>query len=71
MLDTVVIPTTWYTVTKDKNDSIYVTESNFSELLKRIAIIAPGYYDVNSLATAIAAALTQGSIVISPIHLQL
>ncbi len=65
-LDTVMIPNSWYTVTKNVNDRIYVTESNFSNLVFRIATIAPGYYDVNSLAMAIAAALTKDSIVISP-----
>ena len=68
-LDTVLIPNSWYTVTKDVNDRIYVTEGNSSDLVQRIATIDPGDYDVNSLAAAIAAALTKDSRVISPIHL--
>ena len=65
VLDTVVIPTTRYTVTKDINDIIFARVENATEDVLRVATISPGYYDVNSLATAIAEALTRDSVVSS------
>ena len=70
VLDTVLIPNSWYTVAKDTNDRIYIREQTSGAGAFRIATLAPGYYDVNSLATEIARVLTQGSILASPIHLR-
>ena len=68
VLDSVLIPNSWYTVTKDKNDGIYIREDSAGVGSYRAAILGPGYYDVNSLATEIARALTQNSVLDSPIH---
>ena len=70
VLDTVCIPNSWYTVSKDRNDRIYIREDTSGVGTFRIAILAPGYYDVNSLATEIARALTQNSLLASPIHVR-
>ena len=67
VLDSVVIPNSWYTVTKGQNDGIYIKEDTAGVGAFRIAILGPGYYDVNSLATEIARALTQDSVMLSPI----
>ena len=68
VLDTVLIPVSWYVVEEGVNDRIYVTEQNFSGAGHRIATIPPGHYgDVYSLAPAIAEALNTGPrLVISP-----
>ena len=66
VLDSVLIPNSWYTVTKGKNDGIYIREDSDAVGTYRVAILGPGYYDVNSLATEIARALTQNSVVVSP-----
>ena len=66
VLDSVLIPNSWYTVTKDQNDGIYIREESAGFLATRIAVLGPGYYDVNSLATEIARALTQDSNVAAP-----
>ena len=68
VLDTVLIPNSWYTVSKGHNDRLYIREQTAGEGTYRIATLAPGYYDVNSLATEIARALTQNSVLDSPIH---
>ena len=66
VLDTISIPDSWYNVTKDKNDRIYVGKEDFSGgPARRIATIAPLYFDVNSLAPALAAALNTGRLAIS------
>ena len=68
VLDTVLIPVSWYVVEKDVNDRIYVTEQNFSGLGQRIATIPPGHYDdVYAMAPGIEEALNTGPrLVISP-----
>ena len=66
VLDSVVIPNSWYTVTKGQNDGIYIKEDTAGAGAFRIAVLGPGYYDVNSLATEIARALTQDSMMLSP-----
>ena len=68
VLDTVLIPVSWYVVEKDVNDRIYVTEQNFSGLGHRIATIPPGHYDdVYAMAPGIEEALNTGPrLVISP-----
>ena len=68
VLDSVLIPNSWHTVTKDRNDGIYIKEDTAGVGACRIAILGPGYYDVNSLATEIARALTQDSVMLSPIY---
>ena len=66
VLDTVLIPNSWYTVSKDRNDGIYIREEASGVGTYRIAILRPGYYEVNGLATEIARALTQDSVMASP-----
>ena len=70
VLDSVVIPNSWYTVTKGQNDDIYIKEETAGAGIYRIAVLRPGYYDVNSLATEIARALTLDSAVLSPIYVR-
>ena len=65
-LDCVLIPNSWYTVTKDSDDGIYIREESAGFGYFRVAILRPGYYDANSLATEIARALTQDSVMASP-----
>ena len=67
ILDTVIIPVSWYVVEENVNDRIYVTEQNFSGSGHRIATILPGHYDVDSMAAGIEGAMnTGGRMVISP-----
>ena len=68
VLNTVLIPVSWYVVEKDANGSIYVAEENFSGLGRRIATIPPGHYDdVYAMAAGIQEALNTGPrLVISP-----
>ena len=66
VLDSVLIPNSWYTITKNLNDGIYIREDSAGVGSYRAAILGPGYYDVNSLAIEIARALTQDSVVASP-----
>ena len=68
VLDSVVIPNSWYTGTKCQNDGIYIKEDTAGAGAFRIAILRPGYYDVNSLATEIARALTQDSFGAQPLY---
>ena len=42
VLDTVAIPNSFYTVTEDVDDRIYVQEWDFSQDIFRVAKIAPG-----------------------------
>ena len=42
VLDTVLIPVSWYVVEKDVNGRIYIIEQNFSGSGHRIAAIPPG-----------------------------
>ena len=54
VLDTVIIPVSWYVVEEDINDRIYVIEENFSGVGHRIATISPGHYgDVYVMAAGI------------------
>ena len=68
VLDTVLIPVSWYVVEEDANDRIYVTEQNFSGTGHRIATIPPGHYDdVYAMAAGIEEALNAGGrMVFSP-----
>ena len=68
-LDCVLIPVSWNTVTKDRDDGIYIREESTGVFTFRVATLRPGYYDVSSLATEIARALTQDSILTSPIYM--
>ena len=65
-LDCVLIPNSWYTVSKDRDDGIYIREESTGVGYFRVAILRPGYYDANSLATEIARALSQDSVMASP-----
>ena len=65
-LDCVLIPVSWNTITKDRDDGIYIREESAGVFTFRVATLRPGYYDVSSLATEIARALTQDSILASP-----
>ena len=71
VLDSVLIPNSWYTVTKNTNDRLYIREQTGGAGSYRISTLQPGYYDVNSLATEIARALTQNSVLDSPIHVHI
>ena len=68
VLDTVLIPVSWYVVEEGVNDRIYLIEINFSGQGNRIAIIPPGHYpDVYAMAVGIQEALNTGErAVISP-----
>ena len=68
ILDTVLIPVSWYVVEEGVNDRIYVIEINFSGQGNRIATIPPGHYaDVHAMAVGIQEALNTGErAVISP-----
>ena len=57
VLDTVLIPVSWYVVEEDVNDRIYVTEQNFSGTGHRIATILPGHYGVYAMAAGIQEAI--------------
>ena len=68
VLDTVLIPVSWYVVEEGVNDRIYLIEINFSWQGNRIAIIPPGQYpDVYAMAVGIQEALNTGErAVINP-----
>ena len=66
VLDTVCIPNSLYTVTKNKNVRIYICEEINGSADFRIATIEAGYYDVLAMATQIAATLTQNSTLVNP-----
>ena len=67
VLDTVLIPVSWYVVEEGVNDRIYVAEQNFSGTGQRIATIPPGHYDdVYSMAAAIEEALNAGGRMVIP-----
>ena len=68
VLDTVLIPVSWYVVEEGVNDRIYLIEINFSGQGNRIAVIPPGHYpDVYAMAVGIEEALNTGErAVISP-----
>ena len=70
VLDTVLIPVSWYVVEEGVNDRIYLIEINFSGQANRIAVIPPGHYtDVYAMAVGIQEALNTGErAVISPIY---
>ena len=57
ILDSVLLPNSWYTVEKERNDILFIraTLTNVEHYL--VAPVAQGYYDVDSFATAVAAAL--------------
>ena len=61
VLDSVLLPVSWYVVEKLKNDRIYLWEVNRGTATYRIATVQQGYYDADSLATAAADALNEGS----------
>ena len=65
VVDQVVIPNSFYTVEEGVSDAIYIFEANFSDSRWRRAKIAPGYYDVLSLAPAIKAAMDSGRLLFS------
>ena len=68
MLDTVLIPVSWYVVEEGDNDRVYVIEQKFSGTGHRIATIPPGHYDdMYTMAAGIEEALiASGRMVISP-----
>ena len=54
VLDTVLIPVSWYTVQKDYNDRIYIAEYHPASLESyRIVTIEQGYCDIKALAMAV------------------
>ena len=57
ILDCVLIPNSWYSVEKNKNDALFIREYRSTEIDYYVATVAQGYYDVDSFATAVAAAL--------------
>ena len=62
VLDTVLVPNSFYTVTQDVDDRLYVVESSFQQpLTYRVVVIAPGYYDVHSFGVAVETALNSDS----------
>ena len=61
-MDAVVIPNSIKTVIAGKNDLIYFREnSNLDQVWQRVARLNPGYYNIDTLATEIARAMTQVS----------
>ena len=58
-IDAVVIPNSIQTVIPGVNDLIYFREnSNLDQVYQKIARLNPGYYNIESLATEIARAMT-------------
>ena len=62
VLDCVLIPNSWYTVEKNKNDLLFIREYRNTEIDYHVATVAQGYYDVDSFAAAVAAALNAVSV---------
>ena len=61
-IDAVVIPNNIQTVIAGKNDIIYFREnSNLDLVQQKIARLNPGYYNIDTLATEIARAMTEVS----------
>ena len=61
-MDAVVIPNSIKTVIAGKNDLIYFREnSDTDQVSQNIARLNPGYYNIESLATEIARAMTEVS----------
>ena len=61
-MDAVVIPNSIKTVITGKNDLIYFREnSNLDQVWQRVARLNPGYYNIDTLATEIARAMTEVS----------
>ena len=73
MMDSVLIPVSWYVVEEGVNDRIYVTEQNFSGFGHRVAILSPGHYDdVYAMAEGIQEAMNAGGrMVVSPCSITL
>ena len=47
VLDSVLIPNSWYTVTKNKNDGIYIREENLGIRLENdVVITEDGHHDL-------------------------
>ena len=70
VVDQVVIPNSFYTITTGVNDVIYILEEDFSSgTIWCRAIIPPGYYEVMSLCAGIETALNLNRTLFSPIHL--
>ena len=57
-IDAVVIPNSIQTVIPGVNDIIYFRENSSENVWQRIARLNPGYYNIESLATEIARAMT-------------
>ena len=67
VLDTVLIPVSWYVVEEGANDITYVTEQFFSGAGHRIATIPPGHYvDVYTMTAGIDEALNAGGRMVIP-----
>ena len=61
-IDAVVIPNSIQTVIAGKNDLIYFRENNqLDKVYQKIARLNPGYYNIDTLGTEIARAMTEVS----------
>ena len=66
VLDSVLLPNSWYSVEKNLNDLLYIRETLGGADLYRVVSVEQGYYDADSLATAVATAISTGRLVSSP-----
>ena len=57
VLDTCLIPNSFYTVTEDVDDRLYVYEKDFSMDRYRVAKVQPGYYEFTGFCQAVEDAL--------------
>ena len=66
VIDTVAIPVSWYTVERDFNDRIYISEErDVTSLARYIALIEPGYYYTPELmAAAIEKAMNDARVLV-------
>ena len=70
ILDTVLIPVSWYVVEAGDNDRIYVSEQRAGSIAHFIALIEQGYYkDYFEMAAGIQKALNDSRVMVtSPIY---
>ena len=66
VLDSVLLPHSWYSVEKNLNDLLYIRETLADQDVYRVVSVEQGYYDADSLATAVATAISTGRLVSSP-----
>ena len=66
VLDSVLLPNSWYSVEKNLSDLLYIRETVNEADVYRVVSVEQGYYDADSLSTAVATAISTGRLVSSP-----